>query len=278
MMRHAFWSAILSTSKAIERDVAAELGDLPRAGPSPAANSGLSPGPAPAWPPPRTDRPQLETTWRSVDPTPREGALPSPRTPAAVDQRDRSSLAALRAKVGDRMRELWSSLEGERGFDGIRKALVIYFDERVMSSLPEYLRLSWPLLQLEITRSASGGDDFYRFADAALDDPKTPSLVFEVHYFCLRHGFRGRHTNELGQIAALERRLLERIELTEPIVHERADADVDALARAWPLWVYYVLAGMFVIGFCVALTLWSNQAAEDRPEIPREQQVIGGGS
>jgi type IV/VI secretion system ImpK/VasF family protein len=182
---------------------------------------------------------------------------------------DRTSLVGLRAKLGARLDELWTRLEREAGFERLRKALVIYFDERVMNSLPEYLRLSWPLLQTDFTGSTAGGEDFYRFIEAALDDPKTPSLVFEVHYFCLRHGFKGKHTNALATIAAIERRLVARIELPPPSpANERALADADEHTRGepWPVWVYYALAGLFVVGSCVTLTMLSNRgsAADSR--------------
>ncbi len=243
MNRHELWSAILTTSTALEQLVAAEVGDLP--------STGL---------PTRTAPPQLETAWRSLDPEQR--SLRARPSPAQVEPSDRASLIGLRAKFGARLDELWAQLEREPGFERIRKALVIYFDERVMTLLPEYLRLSWPLLQTDITGSKAGGEDFYRFIEVAIDDPKTPSLVFEVHYFCLRHGFRGKHANALATIAEIERRLSTRIELPQPNPasgRARASAAEDGRDEPWPVWTYYALAGLFVVGLCVTLTVLSNR-------------------
>jgi len=191
-----------------------------------------------------------------------------------IGERDRSGLVALRAKVRARLDELWARLEGQPGFERIRSALVIYFDERVMGSLPEYLRLSWPLLQTEFTGSTSGGDDFYRLIDVALDDPRAPSLVFEINRFCLAHGFRGRYTNDLERIAEYERKLLARIEVAPPRAAGREPGDEAEPRRPWPLWAYYVVAAIFVVGLSVALTVLSNSRfalapLEERSEVPR---------
>lgn len=266
-MRHELWTAILDTTAALDRIVAAEVGDLPNRGPAVGPELGAV----------RTSAPLLETAWRGLEASAPDQTGPGfvPRPITRVDERDRSSLATLRVQVGARVDLLWTALEGEQGFDRIRRALVIYFDERVMSVVPEYLRLSWPLLQTELTHSTMGGVDFYRFIDDALDDPRTPSLVFEVHYFCLRHGFRGRYTNELGQINATLRRLLDRIDLPEPVAQAQARGGTDTLGTLWPLWAYYAVALVFVLGFCLALTVWSNQGANEDAAGPVSEGAIG---
>lgn len=262
MMRHQLWTSILACTTELDELVAAGVGALPR--PSTAAGPATMAG-----------MPQLDTSWR-IEP---EGGrtfrtMPPMPDPKVVVPADTSSLAALRTQLRVRLRQLWKQIEGEVGYERVRRALVIYFDERVMNSLPEHLRLSWPLMQTDITRSTAGGEDFYRFIEAAFDDPKTPSIVFEVHYFCLRHGFKGQYTDSLAKIDAVERKLLSRIEVSQPgraADPSRTSDDDDTLPTPWPVWTYYTLAGLFVVAFCVTLTVLSNWESEDEVDSP----VIG---
>ncbi|PRQ08677.1 DotU family type IV/VI secretion system protein [Enhygromyxa salina] len=255
--RYQVWAAIVDTTHELERLVATEVGDLPQRGPLASAAV-------------RTRPPQLETSWR--DPGAIGGGVGERAEASAMlrvaepDDRDRASLTKLRASVSARVNLLWARLETQRGNTQIREALVIYFDERVMASLPEYLRLSWPLLQTDLTRSKTGGSDFFRFIDRALDDPKTPQLVFEVYYFCLNHGFQGRYSNELAQLDAYRRKLVARVEVSVPSA-EAAPAETEGnLGKPWPVWAYYLVAGVAVVVISVLATVLSNYRSTEPTE------------
>lgn len=253
MMRQQLWTAIITTSAAIERLVVS-LGERRES----ASTAADTPSMAVAAPT-RTRPPRLETTWRNLAPEAREpAATGSLRVIDDAGETGRDGLGALQQQVRAQLDGLWSQLADVHGFAAIQRALLIYFDERIMSTLPEQQRLSWPLLQTQHTGSRAGGEDFYRFVDAALDDPKTPSLVFEVDYFCLRHGFRGRYAHNPAKIEAYEQRLLARIEVPPAAVSRREATDGDAPPRPWPPWLYYVLALLLVVGACVLATALSN--------------------
>lgn len=255
--RYQVWAAIVDTTHELERLVAAEVGDLPQRGPL--ASVAVRTGP-----------PQLETSWRDpgaggVGMGERAEASAMLRV-AEPDDRDRASLTQLRASMGACVNLLWARLETQRGNARIREALVIYFDERVMASLPEYLRLSWPLLQTELTGSKTGGSDFFRFIDRALDDPKTPPLVFEVYYFCLNHGFHGRYSNELAQLDAYRRKLVSRIEVSELLAAPAMDTNEGSLGKPWPPWAYYAVAGVAVVLITIFATVASNYRSDEPTE------------
>ncbi len=251
MLRQQMWKVILATSTAVDQRVARVAAGV--SAPSDAAAA-----------PARTRPPRLETAWRGLEPDLSEGGG-GLRVIERAPELDRGGLGELQQGVRVELEALWQQLEPVPGFAAIRKALLIYFDERVMAALPDYRRLSWPLLQTEYTQSTAGGDDFYRFIDAALDDANTPSQVFEVDYFCLRHGFRGRYGEDLAKIAAYEQRLRQRIDLPPPTVGASEAAAAEQPPRAWPVWLYYVIALLFVVGFCVLMTALTN-LRDDEPD------------
>lgn len=243
MTRHELWTAVLAATAEIDRLVAAAAGDLPDAPPLPAT-------------PTRTTVPQLETTWR-VPARPDPGEPSRALRPEGLDGRERERLAGLREAVRRRLEALWAVLDGAAGFDGVRRALVIHVDERTMRRLPEYLRLGWQLLQVDITRSTTGGVDFFTAIDAALHDPRTPSLVFEVHLYCLTHGFVGKFATDPAQLGAYKSRLAERIpHPIAPISNDRTDPG--QLPAPWPLWCYYSLGLVGVVLIAWLLTALSN--------------------
>lgn len=250
-MRHELWRALLSASTDIDRQVASVAGELPSS-----VSVALAAGS-------RSSTPR-DTSWRDLG----EGGTALARSlnfadlppPSDASSREREQLSGLRVQVRARLEQLWRALEGELGIDRIRRALVIYFDERVMSLLPEHLRLSWPLLQTEITRSTSGGSDFFRHIDEVLDDPKAPSLVFEVYYFCLEHGFVGMHVHEPQRIEEFKRRLAPRIDLP-PVTRVGlwTPEETEGMPpRPWPLWVYYGIAFLVVASAMIFATVASN--------------------
>lgn len=240
MTRHELWVVIMAASADIDRLVAAAAGDLPDSGP------------------PRATTPHLETAWRN--PRAEPGAGNAPRAARVeITETDRENLAGLREAVRTRLATLWGTLGGEAGFDRICRALVIHVDERVMRRLPEYLRLGWPLLQTDVTRSTTGGRDFFVAIDEALHDPRTPSLVFEIHYYCLSHGFVGMLSTDTVQLNTYRSRLAERIPHPSAPA-SRGGAEPRRLPRPWPLWIYCALGLLSVVAIAALLTALSNGA------------------
>jgi hypothetical protein len=150
----------------------------------------------------------------------------------------------------------------------MRRALVIHIDERIMHLLPEYLRLGWPLLQTDITRAANGGHEFFAAIDEALHDPRTPALVFEVHFYCLSHGYIGMFGADAARREAYKARLAERIPHPATAV-AAPDAGSGSLPEPWPMWRYYALGLAARRGARVAV---------DRPVEPHRGGACGDGA
>lgn len=243
MTRHELWAVIMAASADIDRLVAAAVGDLPDSGP-------------PSTAPLRATPPHLETAWRNPRSEPSAGNFPRSAR-AEVTDLDRERLAGLREAIRMLLATLWGTLGGEAGSERICRALVIHVDERIMRRLPEYLRLGWSLLQTDITGSTTGGRDFFAAVDDALRDPRTPTLVFEVHYYCLSHGFVGMLSTDTVQLNNYKIRLAERIpHPSAPTSSPRAEQG--ELSAPWPLWSYYALGFLSVVAFAVVLTALSN--------------------
>lgn len=89
--------------------------------------------------------------------------------------------------------------------------LVLLCDEMVMVRLPKEQHTKWQLLQSDLFQINYGGDVFYEFADEHLAKATTPSIVFEVLYYCLHAGFVGRFGFDAGKVKRYRTLLSERV-------------------------------------------------------------------
>jgi type IV/VI secretion system ImpK/VasF family protein len=136
---------------------------------------------------------------------------------------------------------------------------VLFFDEHIMTRLPEFLSTTWPLLQTRLTGRNTGGVDFFRLVDRLLES-EPPPFVLEVYYFCLANGFRGQFATDLAALEGYRQRLRTRIPAPEPA--RLAAATRVATATPKPIRsraMYYVAAVALVVLFAWVLTMWSNQ-------------------
>jgi len=255
MKRRDTWRAILSARTDVDRMLASAVGDYPDGEPvRPSA------GEASASVPFQT------ATWRDPGAAPSSSTVlpyvtsePADSRTMVITDEERRVLADLNRRVHERVVELGKALAQEPGRDEAIKALVIYLDERIMTRLPDYLSLGWPLLQIAYTRSTTGGDDFYRFAGELRAQPSTPSFVFEVYYFCLENGFVGRYANDLVAIERYQQWLREAIDLPR-ISTEATDTAETSTRMAKPVaaWVAYAISLGAVVLITASLTLLSN--------------------
>ncbi len=70
--------------------------------------------------------------------------------------------------------------------------IILYFDELILTNYFYDNPLSWPLLQERIFNAKNGGEKFYSIADLILKKENVECFIYEVYYFCLKHGFRGK--------------------------------------------------------------------------------------
>ena len=235
-MRHELWRAILAARGDLDRLVAGAVGDYPSQAP---------PRPAMTRRPPRVPSgPQL-VRGASV-------------AAAPVGDAEHRVLQRLHDDVHARVEALRLQLASEPGGEQAMLSLVLYFDEHIMTRLPEFLATSWPLLQTRLTGRNTGGVDFFRLIDRLLES-ESPALVFEVYYFCLASGFRGMYATDLAALEGYRQRLRAKIPAPEPV--QLAPTKPAATPTARPIRsraLYYVVAVAVVIAFGWALTVWSN--------------------
>lgn len=236
-MRHELWRAIFAARGDLDRLVATAVGDYPSQAPPRAVLT--------RRPPRVPGGPQLVR------------AATSPVAPA--DDAEHHVLQRLHDDVHTRVEALRAQLASEPGGEQAMFALVLYFDEHIMTRLPGALATSWPLLQTRLTGRNTGGVDFFRLIDRLLES-EPPQVVFEVYYFCLANGFRGQFTTDLAALEGYRVRLQARIPAPEPA--RLAPAPSAATATPRPIRsraLYYAAAVAIVVVFAWVLTVWSNR-------------------
>jgi type VI protein secretion system component VasF len=127
-------------------------------------------------------------------------------------------------------------------------AIIIYIDEHIQTKVLDKTHLSWPLLQLEFYEIDDGGRLFYDTLDHILKKPQTPLFIYELYYFCLKHGFTGRYEDDALKISEYKKILEEKIlvnEIEPEIVTPYDPGIISSLLS--PLW-YYGIAAVF-LGF-----------------------------
>ena len=89
--------------------------------------------------------------------------------------------------------------------------LVIYIDELVQLRLSSIAAPWQPFFQRELYKIDNGGERFYQGIDNLLSKSDTPPIIFEVFYFCLVHGFRGRYVHDSEKVKFYRSVLSQRI-------------------------------------------------------------------
>lgn len=148
----------------------------------------------------------MEDLCRSLARTPPGG---DPAGPGGME----SEIVRVRSDIRTHLELLRVKLSGsltERETYLVLFPIVIYFDELVQS---QYLQggLQWPALQKELYQIDDGGVLFYDTLDDILRKPQTLPFIYEVFYFCLSSGFRGRYNDDQVKINEYIRKLTEKI-------------------------------------------------------------------
>jgi len=264
-VRYELWRAILAARSDLDKLVASAVGDYPSHAPPRAPMV----RPPPPWAPggPQlvraatgaTAAPLSAPRMTTAQDTARLWIDPARPATAPVAGTEHETLYRLHHDVHARIEILRAALVAEPGGEQAMLALVLYFDERIMGQLPDFLATSWPLLQTRLTGRKTGGSDFFRLIDRLLDTEPQPEFLFEVYFFCLASGFQGQYADDLASLEGYKLRLRSRIVAPEPERHPRelASAGSPAPLRSPALYYLAALAVVVVVGF--VLTVWSNQ-------------------
>lgn len=154
-------------------------------------------------------------------------------------------LVKLRVKLRGRLdylRVVTTERHSERDAYFVLFPLTAHCDELVKTLILDMSQLQWPPLQQELYQIADAGDLFFETLDNLLGRPETLPLVYEVYYFCLRDGFRGRHIGNPDKIEDYCRRLRERIPLPKEVLSSERPSTGERHLAPWrvPVFAYYL--------------------------------------
>lgn len=179
------------------------------------------------------------------------------KTPGAA--MDREALIRHRSEIRRRLDVLRIKLKEEFSeFDTflILFPIVAHFDELVQTRYLEVSETSWPPLQQELFKVDKAGELFYETLDDILRKPQTPTLVFEVYYFCLCHGFRGKYEGNPVKIneymSILQHKIPVQVVAVDHSEHEKEPVRIGHIGSA--VWYYAAVAlflGAVYGAFCI---------------------------
>lgn len=191
-------------------------------------------------------------------------AKPKAEAPAQAAEREYTldELIEFRVELRmqlDRLKMAFSEEHSESDVYMILFAIVAHIDEIVQNNILHSLDISWPLLQKELFQIENAGDVYYDILDSILQKPQTNPFIYEVYYFCLRCGFRGRHAGNPASVAEYIKKLRDRIQAQgkrgfEPD-REAAGQIRKILA---PHWYYVIGAGIAAAAYIILLVVARN--------------------
>lgn len=166
-------------------------------------------------------------------------------------------MIALRAELRNQLDFLKVALNGmhsEHDTYMILFPIVAQIDEIIQNNILNSINLNWPLLQKELFQIENAGEVFYEILDDILNKPQTPTSVYEVYYFCLRYGFRGRHESNPAKIVDYIQRLREKIEEHgENGIPLETDSIGQIKKIIRPYWYYLIATGVFLFVYLILL-------------------------
>lgn len=162
----------------------------------------------------------------------------------------RSNLDVLKARLSENLTEREVYL--------VLFPVVVYFDELVMYTFLSQSHSNWPPLQKELFKIDNGGEIFYDTLDDILRKPETLPFVYEIFYFVLNDGFKGKFKDNEVKIAEYKKKLKEKIPV--PTVQEQEEEEEQQQIfyfYKFPSWYYASLAGFLLVTY-TAIYIYAN--------------------
>jgi type IV/VI secretion system ImpK/VasF family protein len=191
---------------------------------------------------------------------PQRGRPPATTAPAGGLRRaysDTEGLVEVRIAIRAKLDVLKAALAAhltERETYLVLFPIVVRFDEMVQNRFLTGTQGNWPPLQKELFQIDNGGEVFYDTLDDLLRKADTLPFVYEVYYFCLSDGFKGKYIDNLTKINEYKTKLIDKI--PKPVVErrpERAEQGAVIAPDRVPLKYYAAAAGLLVAAYIV---LW----------------------
>ena len=169
-------------------------------------------------------------------------------------EENKESLLYLRTSIRKSLETLKSQLSeflNEREVYLTLFPLVIYFDEFVLLHQHTNQKLDWPPLQYELYNTYNGGEVFYETLQDLLNKPDTLPMIYEIYYYCLKKGFKGKYIDapeKIEEILSLCRQNIPLPTIDEVLIEEDCDFDMDYSPQPKVIkpWIYYGAASVLL--------------------------------
>lgn len=128
-------------------------------------------------------------------------------------------------------------------------SIVVYFDEIVQLTLPiEYISYWQQNFQKEFFHIDIGGDRFYDRLLYILEKRNIVSFVYQVYYFCLNDGFKGKYADNPQKIEQYKKEIADVIpEIDIPVENEQQPPPELRTLEQLSVWPYVWNAVLIVI-------------------------------
>ena len=162
-----------------------------------------------------------------------------PKTVVKLRSNIRTQLELLKSKLSEKLTEREVYL--------VLFPIVVYFDEMVMYGLLSQQHSAWRPLQKELFQIDNGGEVFYDTVDDIIRKPQTLPFVYEIFYYCLSDGFKGKYEGNVVKINDYKKLLRDKIPLPERMDQEEKGEGLQGIERArFPFWYYSVAVVLLV--------------------------------
>jgi len=173
-----------------------------------------------------------------------------------------SDLVAVRAEIRTQLDFLKATLSeqySERDTYLILFPIVAQIDEMILGHFLQKMQTGWPALQKELFQIDNAGEVFYEILDDILLKPQTALFIFEVYYFCLSYGFRGRYQDNPVKIKEYMKNLYLKLEQEElPTVASEVDESGLISHLGSPFLGYLCSAGGLLIVYFMLVVAGRN--------------------
>lgn len=164
---------------------------------------------------------QLESDTESSTPSFEDGPVEEKRDEIVRVRTDiRTRLDFLKAQLSEEFTERDSYF--------VLFPIVAFFDELVQTRFLDVNQISWPPLQKELFQIDDAGEIFYETLEEILQKPQTLPFIYEVYYFCLNHGFKGRYNDNPLKISEYLKKLRKKISTN---MSENIQTDIEETGR-----------------------------------------------
>ncbi len=189
----------------------------------------------------------------------KDGKEPNQPKPDRLDIPAEEDLVQIRSELRTKLDFLKAALEeqySERDTYLILFPIVAQLDELIQTNFLEAMQTSWPLLQKELFQIDNAGEVFYEILDDILLKPQTPLFVYEVYYFCLDYGFRGRHESNPVKLTEYIKKLKTKLQQEKLTIFPQEVEEMGRIGNfGSPYRNYLIVAGGLVIVYLVLLVL-----------------------